>query len=119
MENNRNYHNNSVTTNREGTNPGTYRHSAHTTRKMTIGEIRDKIAIFMVFTMSAISMSSIFGVILVAIARANPGMKIEHFVAICMVVGFVIFAIFGYCTEYIECRIKKNQKSTTNNNSND
>lgn len=119
MENNRNYHSNSVTTNREGTNSSTYRHSAHTTRRKTIGEIRDNIAMFMVLAMSAISMSSIFGVILVAIARVNPDMKLEYFIAICMVVGFVIFAIFGYCTEYIECRIKKNQKSTTNNNSND
>lgn len=116
MENNRNYHNNSVTTNREGANTGTYRHSAHATKK-SISQIKDKIAMIMVFTMSAISMSSIFGIILVAVARANPDMKIEYFVAICMVVGFVIFAIFGYCTEYIEFRIKKNQRSTTTNNS--
>lgn len=116
MENNRNYHNNFVTTNRAETNASTYRRSAHATRK-SIGAIRNKIAIFMVFTMSAISMSSIFGVIIASIARSNPDMKFEHFIAICMVVGFVIFAIFGYCTEYIECRIKKNQRSTTTNNS--
>lgn len=110
MENNRNYHIESVTKeNVEET--GTYQRTARTTKRAQVSILRDKIAMFMVFAMSAISMSSIFGVILVAIARANPDMKFEHFIAICMVVGFVIFAVFGYCTEYIEKRIKKNQRS--------
>lgn len=115
MENNRTTTmNNSITTNRESTASNTYRHTAKR-KTTTVGEIRDKIAIAMVFTMTAISMSSIFGVILVCIAKANPDMQLEHFIAICMVVGFIIFAIFGYCTEYIESRIKKNRKSTTTN----
>ena len=53
MENNRNYHNNYVTTNREGANTGTYRHSAHATKK-SISQIKDKIAMIMVFLLWSI-----------------------------------------------------------------